>query len=333
MALLTVVGHIASHGRSGAFVAALERVGMIWMGVIFLSFALILMVDVVTGFGVWCRRADAVRSGAFAAAVCLSVVGMIQAARGPVIRREIILLPNLPSACDGLRVAFLSDLHIDARTSRAQVDRWVNEVNALSPDMIAVGGDVLDTVERMDLAEPFRRWSPRLGTFAVTGNHDFYVGLTRARDFFSAAGFHTLSDAAVEVSPGLWIAGIDDLAARRHFGDSSDPYDNALSFSGRGTRLFLCHTPLRLDDAAARGVDVMLCGHTHGGQIWPFGGLVKLFFPVVSGRAQVGGMTLLVSRGAGTWGPPMRLFRRGEIIDIRLQAASTPASFEKDRPN
>ena len=83
----------------------------------------------------------------------------------------------------------------------------------------------------------------------------------------------------------------------------------------------MSHKPWQVGMAAGSGVDLMLAGHTHGGQIWPFGYLVKLFFPQLVGRYQVDGMTLLVGRGTGTWGPRMRLWSRGEILRVRLRSS------------
>jgi uncharacterized protein len=112
---------------------------------------------------------------------------------------------------------------------------------------------------------------------------------------------------------------VDDLTARRQFGESDDPVERALAGRPPGATVFLCHSPWEAERAAEHGVDLMLSGHTHNGQIWPFTYLVRLMYPYVTGRFAVNSMTLIVSRGTGFWGPPMRLFLPAEIVVVTLQ--------------
>jgi predicted MPP superfamily phosphohydrolase len=114
------------------------------------------------------------------------------------------------------------------------------------------------------------------------------------------------------------LAGVDDLTARRQFKLDGDPVGRALGRPPGVATIYLCHSPLQAERAAALGAGLMLSGHTHAGQLWPFGYLVRLAYPRVEGRYDVDGMTLLVCRGTGTWGPPMRLFRPSEIVRITL---------------
>jgi predicted MPP superfamily phosphohydrolase len=122
----------------------------------------------------------------------------------------------------------------------------------------------------------------------------------------------------------LVLAGVDDLSARRQFKMDGDPVARALENHPPGALVFLSHSPLEAEKAASLGAGLMLSGHTHDGQLWPFGLLVRVFYPFLRGRYAVGGMTLLVSRGSGTWGPPMRLFAPCEVWRITLRTA--PAS-------
>ena len=135
-----------------------------------------------------------------------------------------------------------------------------------------------------------------------------------------AAGFTVLRDRAAEVAPGLVVAGVDDLGARRQFGGNEWAMEQALADRPPGAVVLLSHSPVQADTAAALGVGLMLSGHTHNGQIWPFNYLVRLSNRLVGGRYDVGGMTILVGRGTGTWGPRMRLWRPSEILRITLRA-------------
>jgi hypothetical protein len=115
---------------------------------------------------------------------------------------------------------------------------------------------------------------------------------------------------------------VDDLTARRQFGATDDPVDRVLAGRPAGAAILLSHTPWQAERASARGAGLMLSGHTHNGQIWPFNYFVQRRYPLITGRYQLGGMTLIVSRGAGTWGPRMRLWQRGEILRLRLRPAA-----------
>jgi predicted MPP superfamily phosphohydrolase len=125
---------------------------------------------------------------------------------------------------------------------------------------------------------------------------------------FEEAGVRLLRNAWVGLRPGLVLAGVDDLSASRDPGTEGASLAKALAGRPLGATVVLTHAPLLADSVARKGVDLMLSGHTHGGQIWPFGYLVRQRFPLFEGRYEIGAMTLIVSRGTGTWGPRMRLW-------------------------
>ena len=138
---------------------------------------------------------------------------------------------------------------------------------------------------------------------------------------FQEAGFNVLRDRWAEAAPGLVIAGVDDLTARRQFKLDGRPVEQALTNRPAGAVILLSHTPWAADVAAQRGAGLMLSGHTHDGQLWPFRYLVRLRYPLMGGRYEVGGMSVIVCRGTGTWGPRMRLWQPAEIVRIRLRSA------------
>jgi predicted MPP superfamily phosphohydrolase len=159
-----------------------------------------------------------------------------------------------------------------------------------------------------------------MGVFGVTGNHEFYAGLEKSLGVYEAAGIRTLRDGWVEAAPGLVLTGVDDLTARRQLGLDGRTLDAAFGGVPKGAVVVhLSHSPLLVREAAARGARLMLSGHTHGGQLWPFTWISAIPYPFQAGRYEVDGMTLAVSRGTGTWGPPMRLFFRSEIVEIILR--------------
>jgi predicted MPP superfamily phosphohydrolase len=172
-----------------------------------------------------------------------------------------------------------------------------------------------------------------LGTFAVLGNHEAHAGHAAAAALFRRAGIRVLADEWVEAAPGLVLAGIVDHAWHHVAGEDPGRIDRALAGRPPGAAtVFLSHRPGDAERVAAAGarsgspVGLMLSGHTHGGQVWPFSYAAERVNPVFEGRYEVGGMPVVVTRGAGTWGPRMRLWKRGEILRITVRATATPTS-------
>jgi len=323
------LSRIFSHWKPAHALAGLfEWIGACWMGVLFLTLVCLLAADLVTGFGFLFRAwVPSVRWGALASAGLLSIIAVIQAARGPVVNSREIELHDLPARYDGLVAVQISDLHVGDMLGKHWLEGVVRQVEALHPDIIFMTGDLVDgdagPVE--PLVPVLKKLKAPLGVWAVTGNHEFYAGLKRSVALFERAGFHVLADRWEAAAPGLVIAGVDDLTARRQFGLNHDPVEKALGGHPKTATIYLCHSPLQAGRAADLGADLMLSGHTHDGQIWPFQYVVRLFYPYVAGFYRIGGMTLVVSRGTGTWGPPMRLFKRSEIVRLILVGPRTGA--------
>ncbi len=309
----------------------LEFAGAAWMGVVLLALVAFLAVDVVTGFA-WLapRLAPPLRAGALAVTVALSLIALVQGLRPPVVHDIDLTVASLPGGRSDLTLAAVSDLHLGTLLGRRWLASVVDRVDALRPDMVLVVGDLIDgNVARVEPMVPeLRRLSAPLGVWAVTGNHEFYAGVERSVALFREAGFTVLRDRWQEAAPGLVMAGVDDLTAREQFGLPDNAVENALAARPQGLTILLSHTPWSVETAASLGADLMLSGHTHDGQIWPFGALVALRYPFLAGRFTQGAMTLLVGRGTGTWGPRMRLWRPSEILRVRLhlRAPAPPAA-------
>jgi len=309
--------------RLAALGRPLEVFAANWVGVLFLLVAALGTVDVLTAGGwLFARWVPEIRGAAVGAALLLSVVGLVQGARPPVVTEHEIRLAGLPGERDRLVLVAISDLHLGVLIGEAWLRRLIARLNELKPDALAIVGDLVDS--EVGALEPLlpvlRTLRAPLGVWAVTGNHEYYAGLDRSVALLEAAGYTVLRDRAAEIAPGLVIAGVDDLGARRQFARNDRAMDLALAGRPAGAAVLLSHSPVQAETAAARGVGLMLSGHTHSGQVWPFNYLVRLSTPYVGGHYEVGGMRLIVGRGTGTWGPRMRLWRRSEILRITLRA-------------
>jgi len=319
--LVFFFGRFIGHGGTGTLAVALEFLGMTWMAVVFLMTVSLLMVDIATGFGfVLPRLAPFLRGCALAAGALLSVIALVQGLRSPVFQDYDIDLSGLLPEMDGTVIVAMSDLHVGTLISKQWLEARVAQVMSQRPDLIFLLGDILEGHDepKEELLDVLHRLSAPLGVWAVLGNHEFH-----GRDNTSAAlmnydGIRVLNNSWVEVRPSLILAGVDDLTANHRFGNSRDPISKALAGRPTGATILLSHTPWHADRIAADGVGLMLSGHTHGGQIWPFGYLVQHIYPLLGGRYKVNDMTVIVCRGTGTWGPRMRLWRPGEILRVTL---------------
>ena len=269
------------------------------------------------------RRLFLARTGAVAAgvaAVGLTGVGVASALGPPRVLRVPVRLPRLDAAFNGFRIAVVSDIHLGPLLGRAHTERIVRMINEAEPDLVAVVGDLVDgTVEELGAAaEPLQDLQPREGVFFVTGNHEYFVGDTASwmREL-ERFGLNVLRNENTRIrrrGAAFDLAGVNDIAGESR----SDPpdFDRALAgVSPGGPTILLAHQPVQVTEAASRGVDLQLSGHTHGGQMWPFHYVVDLAQPSLAGLSQVQNTQLYVTRGAGFWGPPVRV---GAPPDISL---------------
>jgi len=317
-----VLGRVYGHHGTSPLAKTLELLGMNWMAVLFLLFVSLLAMDFVTGFGFLVPRlAPSLRGIALVAGVVLSVVALVQGLRPPVVQNYEVYLSGLADEMDGTVLVAMSDLHLGSLLGERWLEARVAQVQAQQPDLVVLLGDLFEGhgKPQSELLPVLRRLSSPLGVWVVPGNHEFHRRNSTSTFLLEEAGFQLLRNRWAEVRPGLVMAGVDDLTASRRSGQGGDPISKALAGRPPGATILLSHTPWQADKAATAGVGLMLSGHAHGGQIWPFDYLVKRIYPLLEGRYEVEGMTVIVCRGTGTWGPRMRLWRPSEILRLKLQ--------------
>jgi predicted MPP superfamily phosphohydrolase len=320
-----LLGNIGTTDWTGVLTGPLEFWSMTWLGMLFLTSVVLLAVDVTTGFGMWMKQAvPRLRAAALVIGFVLSAIALVQGLRAPVVDRYEVRIANLPAELDGTVVIALSDLHLGSLLGLGWLEARLKQVQAERPDMVVFIGDVFEGHSGPDLIllAALRRLSAPLGVWGVLGNHEYHTVGKDNSAIFEAAGIHLLRNAWFALRPGLVIAGVDDAAATDRGGAGVTPLNVTLAHRPPGALLLFSHTPLALEGIGGAGVDLMLSGHTHGGQIWPFGYLVQQRFPLLEGRYDLGESTAIVSRGVGTWGPRMRLWKPAEIVRITLRSGS-----------
>ena len=316
---------LVGHDAGGPIGRPLALFGVTWLTALLLVAVPMVLVDLVTGFGLLLpRTAPRLRGWALLAGGLLVVIALVQGLRPPVVSSYEVRLAGLPAERDGTVIVAVSDLHLGATLGADWLAARVEQVAALRPDAVVLLGDVFEGHGAPDarLLAQARRLSAPLGVWAVTGNHEFHGRTATGDPTLEAAGFAVLHDRSAELAPGLVLAGVDDLTSRRRAGAGADAVARALEGRPAGATVLLSHTPWQAEQAAAAGVGLMLSGHTHAGQVWPLSYLVARRYPLLQGRYALSGMTVIVSRGTGTWGPRMRLWRPGEIVRVTLRAAA-----------
>ena len=320
--LLFILGSVLGHGNDGWFSSVMERLAMDWLGVLFIATTVMLAVDMMTGFGLWAKHyLTWLRGGGLLLAGLLIAIAMVQGLRPPVVVSHDVILSELPPEMDGTTLLVLSDLHLGSQLGTDWLADRVAQVQALQPDIIVLLGDNFEGHGEPDpaLLPVLSELKAPLGVYAVTGNHEHFGDISSTVTFIERTGIQWLRDRWLQIRPGLILAGVEDLTMHWRNGQSGDYVTPMLVGSPEGATVLFSHSPLQVMQAADAGADLMLSGHTHGGQIWPFGYLVEQFYPYLVGRHEISNMSLIISRGTGLWGPRMRLWQPAEILFITLR--------------
>jgi hypothetical protein len=327
--------------RQGAIVFArgLAYLGYTWMGLVFLLFCLSLCVDlynlalrlvtVITGAPT--ARLLLTGQKAFLTLLLLGLaLGLWATAEAWRIRLEHLEVrtANLPPDLHQLKVAQITDLHLGLIVGERRLERVLSLIREAEPDLLVCTGDLVDA--QMDhlnhLASLLDQVKPPLGKFAVLGNHEFYAGIDQSERFLRLAGF-TILRGTRDLPGGLFaVVGVDDpVALSRRAGSLTPDEQEAEALAAPGSRpftLLLKHRPSVRAESLGQ-YDLQLSGHTHKGQIFPFTLITRLWFPRQDGFYRLaGGSFLYVSRGTGTWGPPMRFLARPEVTLITVTRTS-----------
>lgn len=330
LAMVLVPFSVRMAERAGMELAArmISYSGYLWMGMLFLFFSSSVAVDF---YRLSAYAAGRIKSGILpmpsasfsfffplAISLVLAFYGYFEAGN---IRTESLTITTskLPEGMSRLRVVQISDVHVGLIVRGERLKRILREVKRAEPDILVSTGDLvdgqIDSISKCIGA--FREIKPKFGKFAVTGNHEFYAGLDQALDFTEKAGFKLLRGEAF--SGPINIAGIDDQQGAAYGIHRGAPEAELLSgLDKERFTLLLKHRPVA-DKASIGLFDLQLSGHTHKGQIFPFVLLTRLYYPVHFGLVEIAeGRRLYVSRGSGTWGPPIRFLAPPEVTVIDI---------------
>jgi predicted MPP superfamily phosphohydrolase len=309
--------------------------GFLWMGFIFIYVCLALPLDgyhLLVGAGQ--RLAGADWTGLMLSrrqSVGLSVVltcglmvyGAVEAHRIP-IETVTIRTSRLPSTVARIRIVQISDVHLGPMLYPGRVAPMIEAIEQAQPDLLVCTGDLIDgpLLHPATIAADFRNISAPMGKFAVNGNHEYYFGIERASEFIKEAGFTLLDNRSVPAGIHIVVTGIGDPADGR--GEKDELAERQLSavLPKNKFTLLLKHRPV-IDPDTKGQFNLQLSGHTHQGQIFPFGLFIRLLYPLDHGLHRIAADSrIYVSRGTGTWGPPLRILAPPEITVIDVVPAA-----------
>ncbi len=227
-----------------------------------------------------------------------------------------------PAVPNPMVLTLATDIHLGTTLGASGLDRIIRLINSTDPDLVILGGDIVDEdmgpVLQRDMGEKLLQLRSRLGVFAVTGNHEYIGGAERACAYLTRHGVRMLRDQWVDVK-GLWLIGREDRSIRSFTDRTRLPLEAIVEQAKpAGPILLIDHQPFDLDRAVGAGVDLQLSGHTHHGQLWPFSLITGAIYEQDWGYLRKGKTQYYVSCGAGTWGPPVRTTSRPEIVVLRV---------------
>lgn len=222
-----------------------------------------------------------------------------------------------------LSIVMVSDMHMGSLVGKHRLEKMVDRINQLKPDIVIFAGDLLDEAHgyifKNDIGAPMRHIKAFYGVYAVPGNHEYIGGIASSEKYIQTLSLHWLKDSVVRISDHIILIGRDDRQAYRMYGKNRKSLQDLLASVDAGTlNILVDHQPVDLEEVAKYPIDLQLSGHTHNGQFWPFNHVVRWVYRLPYGYAKIGNTHFYVSSGYGTWGPPVRLATIPEIVHIRL---------------
>jgi uncharacterized protein len=324
-----IIARLGARWMPKAVSQVLKIIGSYWFAVMTYGLLLLPIADLIA----WILHVNSIEATQYMPWLggCFIIVLVVIVLRGswnawnPIVRKYEISIPKAAGKMKQVRIAVASDLHLGSLVRNKHLQRLVERVKGLKPDLILLPGDILDDdIEpfiRHGMAEQMKELKAPLGTYAILGNHEYIGG--KIEEFvkqMKAIDIEVLMDRSVIIADSFYVIGRKDRSAERFGAKGRMGLEDLLEGVDRAFPLIIMdHQPYHLDQAAAQGIDLQLSGHTHRGQMAPFHWITKRLYELDWGYLKKGNMHTIISSGFGTWGPPIRLGSRAEIIEILIQ--------------
>ncbi|MDD4050513.1 MAG: metallophosphoesterase [candidate division Zixibacteria bacterium] len=309
-------------------------IGSVWLAVMVYAFMAVLALDILRTINHFLPFFPDVIAQNYAKAkqiTALSISGLVAVvvavgyinAMATNIQTLDLTIPKGANGRKDITIVAASDMHLGTIIGRWRCNSLVEQINGLKPDLILLAGDIVDEdlgrVVQQNLGEELSRLDAPLGVYGINGNHEYIGGVERADAYLRDHGITMLRDSVVTLDGGISLVGRDDRSANWGGGPGRKPLEVLMASVDKSLPVILMdHQPFGLGEGVANGVDLQLSGHTHHGQLWPFNYITDRIYEVSRGYKKIGNTNVYVSTGFGTWGPPVRLGNRPEIVKITL---------------
>jgi len=331
LALCYPIARLGETFSSSIFIDNLTLVGAFWLGMLYYLFMVTILIDIVCAINKrWkflsptlINHPTIIVTLVFCTTLSLITYGAWNA-RHPLTHNYEITIPKTAGSLKTLQVVMVSDIHLGNIIDNRRLIKLINRINQLEPDIVLLAGDIIDgkvdVLINQKMIDNFARLRPKLGIYAILGNHEYFDQKPDVViEYLRQGNVHVLRDHSSLIADSFYLVGRDDLSKESYTGTSRQ--DLATIMTGIDHTLpiiLLDHQPHSLQDGVKQGVDLQLSGHTHLGQLFPNSLLTKNMYEVDWGYLRKESMQIIVSCGVGTWGPPIRIGNHPEIVNITI---------------
>lgn len=304
----------------------LETAGSFWFAFILYFFLAILILDLARLFNFNISDYMHVKS-LILAAVLIIVLVIISAGflntRSIKVNDVNLKIKSRNGTKETLNAVLISDIHLSTINNDRFARRLTNQINDLNPDIIFIGGDLVDDkaayLRRNGIGLSLKLLRAKYGVYGITGNHEYINGVEQCVKYMEELNIKVLRDSTVNISNKFILAGREDRVKSQFRENKRKELGEILSNSDHLPVILLDHTPFGLDDAINNNVDLQLSGHTHHGQLFPINYVTSAIYEISAGYLKKGNTQFFVSTGVGTWGPPVRIGSRSEIVNMKIE--------------
>lgn len=323
-----IIGRVVERFYITFFTDALTWIGSFWLAAMLYFFLIILFIDIVrlsNHFFHFFPASFYTQNFKYGLLMAVGIVVMLIVAIGhfnavtPKINKLSINLDKQANGLKEVKIAVASDIHMGTLIGPRRMTKFVEAIKKINPDLILLAGDIVDEdlqpVIRHDMGDVLLKLTAPLGVYAITGNHEYIGGVKAAVSYLESHNITFLRDTSVKIANAFYLIGREDRSKR-----DRKNIENLLNGHDKNLPVIMMdHQPYELDKVAAAGIDLQFSGHTHHGQLWPLNYITNAIYEVSRGYLKKSNTHFYVSNGFGSWGPPVRIGNRPEVVEITLK--------------
>lgn len=329
MSSLFIVGQILERGNPNTFARLVSLSGSMWLAFFLYAILYVIFVDLFRLIHHYFQLFPNSLTTGFLSGKMLFIYGFLFAfgvstygyfnAKTPIIKHISLEIPKKQSTRDSLKIVLATDVHLGVIWQKDRAEKLMNDINAQNPDMVLFAGDLVDhnpvPVVKNNMGECFENINAPLGIYATTGNHEFIGQADISIDYFTKHGVQYIRDSIFTIENTIQIIGREDREKINFTGVKRKELSEIIGrLNPQLPAILIDHQPVEYDKVASYGLDLMVSGHTHKGQLWPLGWVTKLVYENDFGLIKKQNTNFYTSSGYGSWGPPARTGNKPELV-------------------